>query len=242
MYSVVLAMAMTGAGDVPAGLLHHGCCGGSCYGSCYGGCSGYSCNGCGGGWSCSGCCGGYSCHGGHGHKHHGHKHHSCHGCCGGYSCFGCCGGYSCNGCYGGYSCSGCYGCGGGTVVPTVTPVVPGGKKGDKDGDGGTFRDPGPGKKGGKGDKDEAMTTAAPATIVVTLPAEARLEIDGAATSSTSERRVFVSPELNPGREYHYTLKAEWVRDGKTVSMTREVAVTAGTEATVKFETESVASR
>src|SRR5205823_11966785 len=56
---------------------------------------------------------------------------------------------------------------------------------------------------------------APATIVVTLPTEAKLTVDGNPTTSTSDRRVFVSPALDRGMEYFYTLKAEVVRDGKT---------------------------
>jgi uncharacterized protein (TIGR03000 family) len=217
MYSVVLMMAMTGAGDAPAGMLHHGCCGG---------CSGYSCSGCYG--CCGGCCGGGKHHGGHGccgGKHHGGHHgcHGCHGCCGG--CYGCTGGCwgSCYGssCYGS-SCYGgaCYGCGG-AVVP-ATPVAPA--------DGGTIRDPG--KKTGM--------VPAPATIVVSLPAEARLMIDETATASSSERRVFVSPELNPGQEYHYTLKAEWVRDGKPVVVSKQITVSAGNETAVTIEAGNLA--
>jgi uncharacterized protein (TIGR03000 family) len=95
-------------------------------------------------------------------------------------------------------------------------------------------------------KAKPMTSlAAPATIVVSLPAEAKLLIDDAATASKSAQRVFVSPTLNPGRDYHYTLKAEWMRDGKAVSMTREIAVRAGEETRVQFAAEqpaSVASR
>ena len=51
MYSVVLLMALSGGGDVPAFGHHDGCSG----------CTGYvSCSGCCGGCSgCSGCCGGY---------------------------------------------------------------------------------------------------------------------------------------------------------------------------------------
>jgi uncharacterized protein (TIGR03000 family) len=73
---------------------------------------------------------------------------------------------------------------------------------------------------------------APATLVVDLPAEARLTIDGDPTTSTSEHRVFVSPELNPGRDYHYTLRAEIMRDGKPVTVARKVAVRAGEETQV----------
>jgi uncharacterized protein (TIGR03000 family) len=87
-------------------------------------------------------------------------------------------------------------------------------------------------------------TAAPATIVVTLPADARLTIDDTATVSTSARRVFVSPELAPGREYSYTLKAEWLQNGKTMMVTKMVNVSAGNEANVTIEAEAarVASR
>ncbi len=97
-------------------------------------------------------------------------------------------------------------------------------------DGGTIREPAPKK----------TTMAAPATIVVSLPADARLSIDDAATTSTSVRRVFVSPELNPGREYHYTLKAEWVRDGKPVVVSKTVTVSAGNETKVTIEAEGLA--
>jgi uncharacterized protein (TIGR03000 family) len=70
-------------------------------------------------------------------------------------------------------------------------------------------------------------------------------IDDAATTSKSAQRVFVSPSLNPGREYHYTLKAEWVRDGKPVVVSKEIAVRAGQETRVQIAAEqpaSVASR
>jgi uncharacterized protein (TIGR03000 family) len=99
--------------------------------------------------------------------------------------------------------------------------------------------------GGKDGSKKTGMTAAPATIIVSLPADARLSIDDAVTTSTSDRRVFVSPELNPGREYHYTLKAEWTYNGKPVTATREVAVSAGKETTVSFTAEAatgVASR
>jgi uncharacterized protein (TIGR03000 family) len=76
---------------------------------------------------------------------------------------------------------------------------------------------------------------APATIVVSLPAEAKLTVDGAATKSVSATRVFASPALQPGQEYYYTLKAEIVRDGKTVPAVKRIAVRAGEESRVSFE-------
>jgi uncharacterized protein (TIGR03000 family) len=101
------------------------------------------------------------------------------------------------GCYGG-----CYG--GGYGVPTGTTP-----KSTKDG------------------KKESYYREAPATIVVELPADAKLLIDDSPTTSTSGRRVFVSPDLDPGREYHYTLKAEAMRDGKVVKVEKQVAVRGG---------------
>jgi uncharacterized protein (TIGR03000 family) len=115
-------------------------------------------------------------------------------------------------------------------------VAPGGAAPATDGgktDGGTK---------GKGEKGDKGTMApAPATIIVSLPASAKLSIDDAVTTSTSDRRVFVSPELNPGKQYHYTLKAEWNRDGKAVVVTKEVAVSAGNETLVNIEASDAAS-
>jgi uncharacterized protein (TIGR03000 family) len=77
--------------------------------------------------------------------------------------------------------------------------------------------------------------AAPAIIVVSLPADAKLTIDDAATRSTSANRRFVSPALERGQEYFYTLKAEIVRDGQTLTTNKRVAVRAGQETAVTLE-------
>ena len=65
------------------------------------------------------------------------------------------------------------------------------------------------------------------TLVVNLPADATLTIDDEATASTSGNRVFVTPPLENGREFHYTLKAKIVRDGQVQTTTQRVAVRAG---------------
>jgi uncharacterized protein (TIGR03000 family) len=79
---------------------------------------------------------------------------------------------------------------------------------------------------------------------VSLPADAKLTIDDAATVSTSATRVFTSPALPVGQEFHYTLKAEFVRDGKTAASSKEITVRAGEETRVNLEdsTAGVASR
>src|SRR5262249_31598712 len=91
------------------------------------------------------------------------------------------------------------------------------------------------KKDGKdGKNDKGDEVAAPATLIVNLPADARLTVDGAPTTSTSARRVFVSPELKPGKTYTYTLRAEFRQGGGTVAVTKDVAIKAGGQVTVSL--------
>jgi len=83
---------------------------------------------------------------------------------------------------------------------------------------------------------------APATILVSVPENAKLTIDDAATAATAAQRVFVTPALVPGKSYHYTMKVEYVKEGKPVVITKKVDVTAGNETNVSFIEETVAGR
>lgn len=226
MYSVVLMMALAGGEAAPA-FGGRGCKG------CYG-CNGcYSCASCGGGYSCGGCyssCGGCwgcnSCKGGglfrkrcHGCNGCNGCYSSCHGCHGG--CYGGCYGssYAVSGCggYGGYGCGA--GCGAPVVVPApVAPVAPAAPA-----------------KGAPKASDKEASLPAPATILVSIPAEAKLTIDDQATTSTAATRVFTSPVLVQGQEFTYTLKATIVRDGRELSTTKVVPVRAGEETRVSIE-------
>jgi uncharacterized protein (TIGR03000 family) len=154
------------------------------------------------------------CHGGgHARQAH-HGRHGCHGCAGG--CYGGCTGVVA-GCYGGCTgvVVGCYG-GGYGMAPAMAPA-PAAK---------------PEKKTTSPDKDDEVSGPKSATVVVTLPADARLSVDGAPTTSTSSTRVFVSPALTLGQDFHYNLKAEVVRDGKPVVMEQRITVRAGQETRV----------
>lgn len=93
-------------------------------------------------------------------------------------------------------------------------------------------------------KKASADEAVPATIVVNVPAQAKVTVDGVVTSSTSTQRTFVSPALEVGGEYYYNLRAEIVRDGQTVVETQRVTVRAGetTQATFNFSSQGVASR
>jgi uncharacterized protein (TIGR03000 family) len=192
---------------------------------------------------------------------HGQKQYRCggrrRGCCGG--CYG--GGYGCYG--GGYGCCGGgygYGCSGGGYGYGTMPYA-GSYYGYAPESGATYYGYSPyggapvysggmpadygygvradqGYYGGQTPERLGAPLAggqAPATILVNLPGDARLTIDGASTSSTQEMRTFISPPLQPGREYQYTLRAEVTRDGKKVERTREVTVRAGQQSQVTFD-------
>jgi uncharacterized protein (TIGR03000 family) len=230
MYSVVLMAALTSGVDMPDfGRRGGGCCG---------------------------CSGGYSagCYGGGRHGRHGG------GCCGTVYSYGCYGsvsygggfGYG-GGCYGsGYGYGGGFGYGGGCYG---SGYGYGGGFGYGGGCyGGGYILPGAGVPGGhveplktkpkeKGKEEEVMGPA-PATIVVELPADAKLLIGDNATTSTGSSRVFQSPALEPGREYHYTVKAEVIRDGKPVKVEQVIAVKAGetTPVTLTLPATGVAQR
>jgi len=242
MYSAVLMLALT-AGSETVDFGKNRCstaCGG--YGT-YVGCSSYGCSGSygcstsghgGGGLfgrhGSSGCSSSYACSGRSGMFSGGlfGGHHN--RCSSGYGCsgsYGCSSGYGCSGyvgCTSGYGCS--TGCASGTViVPSTDPkVMP-------------KSEPVPPPK-------KTSQTSAPATIIVSLPADARLFVDGNSTTSTSDRRTLVTPELAFGTTYVYTMRAEIVRDGQVQSQSQQVNVIGGQTATVQFNLsgQGVASR
>ena len=226
MYSVVLMMALSGGAEAPD-FGGRGCRG------CNGGCSGVV---------ASGCHGGHGCHGGGlfgGRRHGCHGGHGCNGC-GGFvaacngGCNGCGGGLfsrlrsrkSC-GCCGTVVATSCAGCGG-VVIPNTNPNT----------------EPKTMPKSNPTTEPKKTMGNAPATIIVSLPTDAKLTFDGAATNSTAARRTFTTPALDLNSDYVYTLRAEVVRDGRTVVETQNVTVRGGlvTEVPFNFSSQGVASR
>ena len=59
--------------------------------------------------------------------------------------------------------------------------------------------------------------ASKARIVVSLPADAQLTIDGEQTPTVAGVRVYATPVLEPGFSYSYTVRAVVVRDGEVVA-------------------------
>ncbi len=91
---------------------------------------------------------------------------------------------------------------------------------------------------------KAVHHHASATLVVSLPADARLTIDGNQTVSTTAQRTFYTPELEGGQTFHYTLRAEITRGDRVQTVTQVVDVRAGetTPVTLQIPASEVAAR
>ena len=244
MYGLVMMTALSAGVDAPAFHPHSrpmmGCygCGAGCYGSmtgqalsCFGSC--YGCNGC----------------FGHGHKHggglFGHHRASCQGCggCSGWSCFGSCHGCSGAACFGG----GCYGsghfngCWGPSPAqfpyPPMAVAAPVGNYSDPWAVYGRVNAP-PAVivpvEASSTETKPMETPVAPkpkegmgANLKFTLPAEAKLYVDGRLTMIGGTERAFTTPPLATGSQYYYDVKAEVVVDGKPVIEEKRILVEAG---------------
>jgi uncharacterized protein (TIGR03000 family) len=81
-------------------------------------------------------------------------------------------------------------------------------------------------------KDKESARPAKAILTVELPADAKLYIGEQLMTSSAATRSFSTPELEPGRSYSFTLRAEAVRDGKTFRESKKIVLRAGEQ----FET------
>ena len=231
-----------------------GGCGGTRY-SCSGGCSGAaayptSCNGCNGG--CNGCCGGGFLGLGLGERvrRFFEPVNSGYGCCSGrsYSCSG----YSCSGsaysCFGGPAVSynptlnGGLSCQGGLPMtappPTFDPYMQPFPQPGMPGVPYAVPTPAPGTTGLRPTVNNAALTSngqtARATVIVRVPADARLFADGRTLNLVGAERKFVTPALPVGQEFVYKFTAEYERGGETVGVTKRVTIRAGATINVEF--------
>jgi uncharacterized protein (TIGR03000 family) len=79
-------------------------------------------------------------------------------------------------------------------------------------------------------------------LLVQLPPDAKLFVDGREVNLTPDIRNVVTPELTPGRDYYYTVKVAAVRDGKPVEETRQLVVRAGEVSRADFRDLGVAKK
>jgi uncharacterized protein (TIGR03000 family) len=216
MYSLVLMTALTSGSAAPDHWVRS-----SCH-SCWGG-SGCYCSGCDGCTGCHGCWGGYGYMNVHGNF--------CHGCWGGYGgCYGgCYGGYPGYSYYAPHTCNGCYGCYGGyscygVPLPYYGPV-----------------EITPPKDRGKieetplpREKKKEIHYENRARVVIDVPEDAKVYIDGKLMKTTSTHRTFQTPDLSPGQVYFYDLRVEIIRDGKVIADTQRVTLRPGEVTNTSF--------
>jgi uncharacterized protein (TIGR03000 family) len=72
-------------------------------------------------------------------------------------------------------------------------------------------------------------------VVVLAPADAKLFAEGQATTLTGTQRVFMTPELAPGRDFQYSLKVETPAGSET----RQIVVRGGHRTVVDFTSPAV---
>lgn len=199
MYSLILMTAMGAAApETPNyGLIRALRCGPA---ACMG------CVGCWGG--CSGGCWGWAARPYWG---------GCAGSCYGRGCWGSCAG--CGGCVG---CAGCYG-----SMP-MTRAVWGANYYYSESR--PFDRPSyvPSRVAPAGEPlPKPKSTSTSARIVIEVPANAKLYIDGQLLKDASGERLFYTPTLNPGEKYFYDVRIELVKNGKSISESKKVIVQAG---------------
>lgn len=69
--------------------------------------------------------------------------------------------------------------------------------------------------------------ARPVRLEVRVPADAQVWIDGTKTQQKGTVRQFISPPVEPGRQYSYKIEAKWMDNGNERTRTQTLAVRAG---------------
>jgi uncharacterized protein (TIGR03000 family) len=85
------------------------------------------------------------------------------------------------------------------------------------------------------------TMRADGLLSVSVPDDAKIYVNGQATTSTGENRQYVSRDLAAGFNYAYEVRAEVVRDGRTVEQVKKIDVRAGETANLAFDFNASAS-
>ncbi len=65
-----------------------------------------------------------------------------------------------------------------------------------------------------------------AHILMRVPADAEIWVEGVKTKQTGEERYFFSPPLTPGKKYIYQMHIHWTKDGKPMDLTERLLVQA----------------
>jgi uncharacterized protein (TIGR03000 family) len=72
-------------------------------------------------------------------------------------------------------------------------------------------------------------------LLVKVPADAKIYVNGKATKSTGDERQFISRGLTRGASYNFEVKAEMTRGGEPITITKSAQLTAGGSAELSFD-------
>jgi uncharacterized protein (TIGR03000 family) len=67
-----------------------------------------------------------------------------------------------------------------------------------------------------------------------MPPHAEISIEGSKTAQIGSSRLYVSPPLNQGENYTYTIHVSWKENGREVTRDRKVPVRAGDRLSIVF--------
>jgi uncharacterized protein (TIGR03000 family) len=73
-----------------------------------------------------------------------------------------------------------------------------------------------------------------AHVTVRVSADAQVWFENRPTTQRGAVREYQSPQLTPGKDYTYNIRARWQQDGRAIEQTRHVDVHAGSQVTVDF--------
>jgi uncharacterized protein (TIGR03000 family) len=119
-----------------------------------------------------------------------------------------------------------------TTVPAV-PAIPGTPEPPLPG--GSLPGPSAPAPGGGAAPAETGMRRLDGLLAVNVPEDAKIYVNGQPTSSTGGARQYVSRDLQVGYNYNYEVRAEVVRDGRTVEQVKTVNLRAGDTARVAFD-------
>ena len=81
-----------------------------------------------------------------------------------------------------------------------------------------------------------------ALVVVSLPGGATLYANDQEVSVAGAITSFLTPELEPGKDYYYEFRVKVARAGESVTRTKRIPVRAGSVARLAFEDMTPADR
>lgn len=85
-----------------------------------------------------------------------------------------------------------------------------------------------------GERAQPTPTGQRAEILVNVPLDAIVWVDGQRTGPTGMTRRFVTPPLAPGRKYGYDLRVTWIEGGRAREAERHVSFKAGDRITLNY--------